>query len=182
MRALMKIRQLQLFVLQAPPVSITANDDCEFVPITTSNVHLLHPLRNRAMADKYVQFAAEGKWGVAALHHGQFVGHAWASESGNSAATLNGYLKAHANCALIHDCFVDPDFRGRSIFQRMIAHLSVEVLAADRQARIFIDTDIGNDASRHGIIKTGFRELGRTTYLFVGRKVIWRRQPDSRFI
>jgi RimJ/RimL family protein N-acetyltransferase len=62
----------------------------------------------------------------------------------------------------IRKCFVVSKFRKRGIYSSMLKKMTVD-LAEEGIKQIFIDCKVWNIASRRGILKAGFKELGSGT-------------------
>jgi len=63
---------------------------------------------------------------------------------------------------LIGPCFTEPEFRGRSIYPRVLQYI-VTTLRNEGFGPFYIHTSIDNKASIRGMEKAGFRQLARWT-------------------
>jgi RimJ/RimL family protein N-acetyltransferase len=69
----------------------------------------------------------------------------------------------------IHACYTLPCHRGKGLYPHTLAFACKHLQSEREGARIFIDTSVGNYASRRGIAKAGFVQIG--TYVTLRR---WR--------
>lgn len=151
-------------------IPIKAKDDIVVVNLTKENVEELAGFRDKGNIEIFRKYLAEGRYGVAAMAGSGMAGHAWAYVCRKNICQVDGYFSLRQREALIHDCHVKADQRGKNIYPALLINLCARLFLEAGVQRIFIDTETTNQASLRGIEKTGFKYAGEGIYvLFRGR-------------
>jgi len=75
------------------------------------------------------------------------------------------------HCLLISHCLTMPEHRGHGLYPRMLQHI-LTTCSGEGVERFYIDCSDYNDSSVQGILKAGFRLIGRGVHRRNGR-LIW---------
>lgn len=111
-----------------------------------------------------------------ARYNGMIAGHAVLKKPENSFAGRHWNKKA-----LIHYCYVSPQFRGRNIYPYMITNLANIAFTKYKISEIYIFADKNNLASQNGINKVGciYDETGYE-FSWGGVSIVKYWQKDNR--
>jgi RimJ/RimL family protein N-acetyltransferase len=141
--------------------------------VTSENVERIGEFRTEDVVRHFQRFLKAGEIGVFAERDGRVVGHAWGAVCRKETRRVNDYFKLRQGEALIHFCSVQESWRGLRIYPAMLSALVAMLFTGQNLHRVFIDTGIDNLASVRGILKVGFRPLGRYLYVIIrGRCVL----------
>lgn len=154
----------------------------DFEVITPDNADRVTIFRSPDVARRFASMAISGHLGLFALLEGRVVGHAWAQPASDRSQLVNGYFDLRPGEALIHFCGVDPAFRGRRIFGRLLVELAKRLQDYPLATHVFVDAEASNSASLKGISTSGFKRCFDLTALRVARWVpfrTWRQRPGG---
>lgn len=141
-------------------------------PFCLENVQELLGLRSSGPVAAFTRFLEMGRHGVFLLVDGVPVGHAWVTRPVDHEHIVNNYARLKAGEALIHYCYVDPDYRGLGYYSEMLHAVTLWALRQGA-TRVRVDTSAGNVPSQRGILRAGFEEAATTTSIVVGRWLLW---------
>lgn len=150
---------------EAEKTSIQELGEIRFTPVDTENVGWSQDYRSSGAAENHRRYLEEGKYGVLAWHKSELVGYAWATISAKDRSTVNYFFRLDKGQALIHDCNVRTDWQGHNIYPAMVKALCQRLQSEDASVRILVDTARSNIASRRGLAKADFEEIGSGRYL-----------------
>jgi len=173
--SLIKKRDQYVFYLDHPSaiVTITPKTHIVITDVTRNNVDQVIDFREEQIKDTFNKFLDEQQYGIYAYLDSQVVGHAWAKICKEDHCKVNGYLEIQFAEALIHFCKVKVEQRGQNIYPMMLAALCGRLFDRANVRRILIDTEIDNIPSQRGIIKAGFKPLGKGTYLQIYKHLVY---------
>ncbi|NQT04254.1 MAG: GNAT family N-acetyltransferase [Planctomycetes bacterium] len=174
---LFRIRRQQVFVCidfeelqdRLPRIPISIED------ITYANVHRVTDFRDQARVASFHGFLDQVQIGVYAILDSKVVGHAWAIICRDKRIKANGYFRLCSGEALIHYCNVKPSCRGCGIYQVMLFNLCNRLFNEERLDKVYIDTEVDNNAALRGMQKVGFRPLGQYMYFQFRNRLIYKK-------
>jgi hypothetical protein len=111
---------------------------------------------------KFYNFIKHGDKGIYGYINGRLAAYAWAIlNKQNSPKKVCGYFHLPGNAAFVHFCRVMDDFKGKKIYQTMLAHLYTKLFQEIND--IYIDTDIDNYPANQAIKKSNGIVMGKLT-------------------
>lgn len=115
-----------------------------------------------------------------AVYEGNLVGYAWIIYKVFDVGELNYAYPLKEDEFFIYDCFVSTEYRGRGIYPSVLRSILLEYSREGGYRRACIGVSRGNEGSRRGVLKAGFKEYNRIQYLrWFGWEKWWgiQRQP-----
>jgi RimJ/RimL family protein N-acetyltransferase len=177
-RRVLRVRRQRVFYLCDPDDIVAVNAKAAIIDITEvtlDNIDRVADFRSERYVGTFRRLLEGGQYGVYAWRDLKVVGHAWAKVCRGCHCRVNGYMDIRQNEALIHFCSVSQDQRGRNIYPAMLGALCQRLFTEASVSRVFIDTDINNQASLRGIGKVGFRPLGTGLYILLLGHLVFKR-------
>jgi GNAT superfamily N-acetyltransferase len=153
-------------------INLDNRTDISIVRANCENVRDAITFRCSSQIEVFRNFIHEGQYGAYAYMNSKVVGHVWAEVCRKDFCKAEGYIKLNRDEALIHDCNVSEEYRGKGIYPAMLAFL-LRLLFREKVARVLIDTEVNNFASVSGIEKVGFKLLGVGTYIFIKENLVY---------
>lgn len=101
------------------------------------------------------------------LIENQPVGYGWVSLASAHISEIAMDLTIGSGRLYVYDCFVDPKFRGRGIYQQLLRQILSDYSGSNISAA-FIGVEPHNTASIRAVEHVGFKRLTRVDYLKLG--------------
>lgn len=157
-----------------PPAGVS------FEQVTAENVDLVLSFRKQEVVEQFQKYLAQGDIGMYAICDGHVVGHAWAAVAEEPGRLVWGYLPVTSDTSIFLFGSVDPEYRGRKIFQHILAELIKLIFRKTKVERIRADVHIKNAPSLGGCDRVGFRRICIMPLLhWRGRKIPLRKIPNT---
>ncbi|MFR9303130.1 MAG: GNAT family N-acetyltransferase [[Clostridium] symbiosum] len=134
---------------------------CEYEIVSNERCHQVLDIRDINVERVFKQIGTE-QIVLLVRYKGNIAGHAVLKPPKNTFLGNHWYEKA-----LIHYCYVAPQYRGKNIYPYMMANLAKIAFDMFNILEIYIFTDKYNLASQKGIQKVGF------TYIETGYELGW---------
>lgn len=110
------------------------------------------------------------------IREGQLCAWAWVTVSPCFVSEIEFLLPVGKASVYIYDCFVQPECRGKGLYQALLRQIIIDY-RRPRWSRRFrtacICAEPGNTASIRGICSAGFHAFARARFLQVGRFTRW---------
>lgn len=160
-----KVYQMDCFSLNVADFKpVHARLDIEYVQITKENYNLVEKInKNPAIENQQLK---RGDTGFFALYNGRVVGYGWYKDE-NSKFCDSFYRVKRKKGNLCYLCrfFVCEEMRGNNIYPAMITKLIEHREKKSPGGKYYISAYTDNLSSINGLLKVGFRFVGR--YKFV---------------
>jgi GNAT superfamily N-acetyltransferase len=137
--------------------------DLELSP--AADVGLIAALRNKDPG-RLEDRTRQGQQPWLATMAGEPVGYGWVSSGELTIGELDLSVVLQPGSRYLWDFFTIPSWRGRGIYPRLLLAIIAHEVEAER---FWVGHDLGNLASRRGIVKAGFCEVGAVYRLSDGR-------------
>ena len=148
-----------------PPPLLKPIAGIRFEQVTAENIALVSHFRSQDVVEQFRKYLAQGDLGVYAFCGDRVVGHGWAALPDGSGRLIWGYMPVTSDTITVMFFSVDPRFRGRKIFQHILAELIRLVFSKTDVSRILSDVAVCNAPSLAGFERVGFRRLCTPTLL-----------------
>jgi len=127
----------------------------------------------RRVFTKFKYFIRQGVVIYLAIHNNNVVGHYLITKLVNFKPYLYNNHQIFSkppnkNIYYIFYCNTFKKYRGNGIYPYMLAKMSEDVFQGDKNAVVYISTEITNIPSQKGIEKVGFKKVARLKYLQIG--------------
>ncbi len=158
------IPKLQRYVVSevrrhAPLLSLKPIDGIRIEQVTTENVASISHFRSQEVVESFRRYLAQGDLGIYAFYGDRAVGHAWAALPDGTRRLIWGHMPVTSDTVSFLFFSVDPQFRGRKIFQLMLVELVKLVFSTTNVSRVLADVPVYNAPSLAGVERAGFRRL-----------------------
>jgi len=177
LRRAIKIHRVQFFEFNSPSeiVFIPPKIEIEIARVTSENVDRVRTCRDAAIAAMFRRFLDEGQYGIYALVDRQVVGHVWAIICRGERCMANGYIEINKDEAAIHFGAVADPYRGKRIFQAMMAAIASRLFDELKVHRIVTTAGLGDRAATRGHEKVGFKPVERMLCVQIGRRLVFKK-------
>ncbi len=114
------------------------------------------------LAPKFCAFVEQDHKGLYGYIDGQLVAYAWAIlNNRDTSKKIRGFFPLPSNAACVHFCRVMDNFRGRKIYQTMLAHMYICLYRVVND--IYLDTETTNRPANQAVKKSNGEVIGQLT-------------------
>ncbi len=163
-----------------PPPLLKPIDGIHFEQVTAENVALVSHFRCQKVVANCRRYLAQGDLGIYAFCGDRVVGHGWVAIPNGLGRKIWGYMPVTRDTTSFMFFHIDPKFRGRKIFQHVLAELVKLTFSKSNVGRILSDVNVYNAPSIAGCERAGFRRICIVPlFLWCGITITLGRIPKS---
>lgn len=142
------------------PPPLEPIEGIRFEQASLDNLDLILTYCSQGLVKRRRKYLAQGDLGLYAFCGDRVVGQSWVAMPNGTERWVDGFLPATNDTLVSRSSSMDPQFRGRKIFQHILAELFKLAFSKTNAVRIIGGIDDDNYASLAGYERIGFRRIG----------------------
>lgn len=142
-----------------PPPILKPAEGIRFEQVTVENVDMLSHYCSQSEVESRRKQLAQGDLGLYAFCDDRAVGQGWASMPSGIDRLLSGFLPVTSDTFPLRSFSVDPQFRGRKIYQHLLAEIAKLAFSKTNASRLLGNSYDDNYPSLAALERAGFHRI-----------------------